>query len=978
MKSYTIPKHRQLPPALDYEFLRSEGLKYVEQLASDVWTDYNAHDPGVTILEALCYAITELGYRSSFEMRDLLHDATGQVMYPARQILTNHPFTIADYRKLLVDIDGVNNAWLYTAGKQETMFFYSHDHRKLQVDATDIPVYLNGLYNVVLDLVSDEQYGDLNSGDVELASLDGKVIMKFEFPSYGDIDLNVLKVTIASTSAVMADGTNHYKLVLKDTDDTVFSFPFTVTVTKQPATGKVDHAAVWEMLQDEGYAQQIADTYLQKLTVVDGIIKEVSKQLNAHRNLCEDFVSVKQVSYEEVALCVDIDASPGADIEQIQAALFYAIDNYLNPSVNFYSLKELLDKGWEIQDIYNGVALNNGFIDPQQLEETQLRTHVYASDIISLLMDIDGVISVRNLLMTKYDHDGKPVDGFIGLDWCMRISDLHKPILSASRSKIILYKEGFPFHANAGEVSDILLVMRAQRTLDKRKGFHSDLTVGGSKQRDTLSYRPVQYDLPNVYGVGEAGLPPHAETMRKAQQRQLKGYLMFFEQLLADFFAQLTNAHRLFSIEDIKQTYFAQYLGKIKDTEGLLANTLENAITLAPDHIAWQDLYENNNQYTERRNRFLDHLLARFAESFNDFALLQYRINFEEQTEERISSEELIATKVQTLANYPEISANRSHAFNYFPQTDGFELAADRLWDTDNVSGLEKRIGALTGIQDVTRRFLYCINHTEIHCDEEDIDGTLHCRYYFKLTARVGMVLASPKLQTRPEAEAMLKKVLDATAVAENFKIKGKKIAVFAGEEQLLVTESDFATPEEANAAVETLLAEFAADCGNPEGLHLIEHLLLRPRTADFKLMDLCETGDDCICELDSYSFRASVVLPYWPDHFDNLSFRKYMEEKLQEEAPAHIQLKVCWISNEQMRQFEVCYKSWTTALAAYFEGNKQDVLDLQQANDRLLELLPQLRNIYPQATLHNCAESNIENNPVMLGKTILGTFLNR
>src|SRR5690606_26197448 len=102
-----------------------------------------------------------------------------------------------------------------------------------------------------------------------------------------------------------------------------------------------------------------------------------------------DFVSIKQVQYEEVALCVDVDVVPDADIERIQAELFFTLERYLSPSVDFYVLKELLDKGWEMEDIYNGVALNSGFIDPKQLDETQLRTHVYASDVINLLMDID-------------------------------------------------------------------------------------------------------------------------------------------------------------------------------------------------------------------------------------------------------------------------------------------------------------------------------------------------------------------------------------------------------------------------------------------------------------------------------------------------------------------------------------------------------------------------------------------------------------
>jgi hypothetical protein len=95
-------------PVLDadenYGFLRAEGLKYIEELGSKLWTDYNAHDPGITIMEALCYAITELGYRTRLPMQDLLSDENGnipasQTLFTAKNILTQSPLNITDYRK---------------------------------------------------------------------------------------------------------------------------------------------------------------------------------------------------------------------------------------------------------------------------------------------------------------------------------------------------------------------------------------------------------------------------------------------------------------------------------------------------------------------------------------------------------------------------------------------------------------------------------------------------------------------------------------------------------------------------------------------------------------------------------------------------------------------------------------------------------------------------------------------------------------
>ena len=120
-ESITIQKHPQLPESSDYNFLRKKGLDYIEQLSSAIWTDYNIHDPGITILELLCYAITDLGYRTSLDIKDLIAEknsedngasALRQGFFTAADILTINPWTSADYRKLLIDVDGIKNAWL--------------------------------------------------------------------------------------------------------------------------------------------------------------------------------------------------------------------------------------------------------------------------------------------------------------------------------------------------------------------------------------------------------------------------------------------------------------------------------------------------------------------------------------------------------------------------------------------------------------------------------------------------------------------------------------------------------------------------------------------------------------------------------------------------------------------------------------------------------------------------------------------------
>ena len=59
-----LVKNPPLEPAEDFYRLRREGIGFIEQMGSARWTDYNTHDPGITTLEALCYAITDLAYRT--------------------------------------------------------------------------------------------------------------------------------------------------------------------------------------------------------------------------------------------------------------------------------------------------------------------------------------------------------------------------------------------------------------------------------------------------------------------------------------------------------------------------------------------------------------------------------------------------------------------------------------------------------------------------------------------------------------------------------------------------------------------------------------------------------------------------------------------------------------------------------------------------------------------------------------------------
>ena len=88
--SEQIPRTGTDPDGLDFATLRKEGISRIQDLCGEVWTDYNLHDPGVTILEQLCYGLTDLSYRSGFAVEDYLTNEKNTIDYQSYTKTKHH------------------------------------------------------------------------------------------------------------------------------------------------------------------------------------------------------------------------------------------------------------------------------------------------------------------------------------------------------------------------------------------------------------------------------------------------------------------------------------------------------------------------------------------------------------------------------------------------------------------------------------------------------------------------------------------------------------------------------------------------------------------------------------------------------------------------------------------------------------------------------------------------------------------------
>lgn len=985
----------ELSAAQDFYRLRREGIGHIEQTGSDDWTDYNTHDPGISILEALAYTITELAHRTGFPIEDILAssatDASAEDPYPdqtfysARTILTVNPTTVEDIRRLLINVDPVRNAWVRCGTCADAPFFawcedgalvLSHDPSQRSGSATEaVRVEPRGLYAVLLELEADATFGDLNDRKIvrrrTVTGTDGRrhpLTIEVRFPEWGlahrderqrlaeNGDPFTLTVagpnrTTSGTAPVNdSELRNHwfdvfyidYEIELADSTKIAIENASVRLFGDGTVRSLTTVAALIAWLGDTT-AEGFVDTYRGKLSIIDAAVGAAKAVLESHRNLDEDFAQVELVEIAEIAVCADVEVEPTADIDLVQARIWYEIERYLDPPVEFWSLEELRAGGAAVEAIFNGPELANGFLTAEGLSTTDLRGELRVSDILNRLIDIEGVVSVDNLLLTAYDASGSPATGIADPDWASGTPDFapdrisaswllylpvdHRPRLHRGLSRFLFASNGLPFVPRLDEAEDTLVQLHGRAARPKLQGTELDLSTPVGRTRQFEAYYPVQHSFPLVYGIGPAGLPSTATALRHVQAKQLKAYLMVYEQLLRDAYAQVAHAAELFSLDPtIDHTYFAGLFdaAQITGYNEIVAATLTGA--------ALGGLLESPTEFLERRNRFLDHLLARFGESFGEYAML-----VTDHAGQGKAGEDLIRDKLAFLRAFPRVSHDRGKAFD----------RAVAPCDPDNASGLQQRINLLLGFPDWT--FVYRA------AKSTGAPGFRHRLSLEELgqpivsfppppaaAAALAGLLVEHGLDTSPGqwqiestdgqlvlttvsagqvvTELLLGPDTGGAAVGLGRELVAAQQAILAelilplrygvvrsgdrwkvtvadgGGNRIGISDQRFSSKQTAGGFIQ-LMSTWAAH----KRAIVVEHLLLRPKFPGDALYPACSDGPVYGCgDEDPYSFRLTYVMPGWTAPFNtNLNMRGFADRTIQEQTPSHLLGKTCWVGND-------------------------------------------------------------------------------
>ncbi|WP_166920231.1 hypothetical protein [Flavobacterium poyangense] len=907
----SIPKNVSSNDDMSFDFLRKKGIEYIESLGSQFWTDYNTHDPGITILEVLCYAITDLGMRINLPIEDLLSNASNPIdeqFFTAAEILPTQAVTALDYRKIIIDIDPakIKNCWLQKTTK------------KLFINCKK-----------------------------------GKISLKKE-------DFADTLPTFIKESEIKG----YYNILVDFEESTV------------------------------------AEKKLLKTKIIE--------KFHENRNLCEDVLGVQEVEIQPIAVCALIEIVPEANEEYVHAAITLELEKYFSPTIRYYSLAEMFEKGYTSDEIYEGPFLDNGFIDTTELENSSLKTEVRLSDIMQIIMNVEGVSVIKDISLNNCD--AIEAEGSV---WNICIPANKKPNL-CSKSTLNFSKGVLPVTVNKVKAKKYLDDLKEDLAYSQKKAAKNrELKIPQGRIVESDFYTSVTNNFPENYGIGEIGLSDSASVERKAKAKQLKGYLLFFDQILASYFKHLSNIKELLSINNsLPNTYFTQ---AISDMTGFKEIVNPTYLSSSEEKLD-ESLFGHLDDAIKRQNEIKDHLIARFAERFAEYAFLMKSLYGS-------SSEEIVLqNKSDFLINYNTISGQRGSGFNYFNQP------VANLWNTFNVTGLENRIAGLLGIKgdrnpytnkrgirrkNISNLFVQIYDPSpavlpnlfrwRIRNSANKIILTATEDYTNQSTAVKEMYFSILKIYETSEKEIekafenLIKDrengvpfkdtVIDTFEVIESdthkysFHIINPEFVDDPDNPDRIIARQYklYLTLEDVRAAMLDLLIFFKEEFSD-EGIFLVEHILLVPDPTkvidESYYMPICieDCSEDC-CIPNPYSFKISVVLPGYTYRFADVDFRNFAENVIRQEIPSHILGKICWIGyrkdhitpkDNDLLDFERDFKNFLTDKTQ----TKQDALP------DFIKSLSKLNSIYPTGTLYNCVDEEEEiSGKIVLGRTNLGTL---
>lgn len=776
----TISRDFSMDPGLNPALLKEQAIEVVQRLAGQTWTDHNPHDPGINMLESLSYVITDLCYRLSFPLPDLLtpENAVEEIKHflSREEMLYTSPVSVNDYRQLLLDIDGIKNVWVVPAADDIDIIGIK-DHK------VSFETETRGVWNVLVELSN-----------------------------------NI-------------------------TDD-----------------GK-------DIITGEDRLQEIA--------------KAVRARFLAERNVGEDINTVRFLDREKISMSMTLDLHAGTDFEAALIKIFRKIQDVISPGIKNYNLLKALEEGKLPEELFSGPDPLGARIDKESLTEIKPAVKIYASDIMASVTSNEEVDLMREFRLLEVGEDttssaDSHSDGWKNSKdrWFSPIEngkvcyfDVEKALKGNS---LKIYIDGHPVvldNAARGRILTAVLTYNIDKGM-KDPWVDEELLQG--RYRNLRRYKTLQKEFPSIYKISGAGIAPGEDEETVAMIRQLQGFLLLFDQILANEFEQLEVIRKLLSMPDVQKECNPFC------TLNTVFEKIFSSRSLSTDDVKsfWESIRAIPATHTSQPIAGIHQI----KELLGDF--------YEDYTEGfKVSEDGKVVRPV-------------------LPVLNDFTSMTEEPFSVDKLNRLHR---------------LYSHFLARFH---ESLPAPEQLKYQGVLANYTDVLKKHPRaIESRSQEVfikklAILKQITDQVQLLNRYSSMSKRRA---GAYDYLGDQSF------GSANVAPLVSRISARLGMPpfkrgplalknqEGFHMVEGVLLRDHgIRDIEI--LLNTGDEK-ASLVNITNMLYFIFPRWTTRFQNEDFRSMITDVVIQETPVNLVPRILFLDRAEMNLFDRVYNSWTNAM---------------------------------------------------------------
>ena len=863
-----------------YDELLSKGIELIEKFSGEKWTDYNYHDPGITMLEQICYAITDLGYKSNFPITDLLllnkdkfDLESSNLFIPPKKIFSSSPTTINDYRKLIIDnIENVKNAW-FVVKENHKQGIHGIFSIKIQVSENLERRTINETIHKVQELLMQNRaistdLDEINVLKKDIISIGGNLTID-SFVVGEEVLANIFRLIESKINRELRYQNFNAKFEQGDLVENLYAGP-------QIKKGFIDEKDLVDKT-NEIFISELKEIILS----INGVLE--IKDFTVYKNgikITDDYVDFNENSYPSL-ISIDKYFSKNNDGN----LKFYRNENeYLIDQVIF-------------SQIYESLRFKNLISSEKPLDNSNTKISRFSKNDIekyySIMRELPSIYGLKEGELSTKASDlrksqVKQLKGYITLFEQLMANHLSQLVNTRNYFSIKNNEKTFfsPYPSNIPNFSELI-------NFDKKSDYNAFLdNISESKNKFFIRKEKVLDHMLSRFGetyntkmLGRLyQIQNSDESIEKTKNYELEAKSNYAQKILK--YRSLKNLG--FNYHKIQSN--SEYNSGIEKTLKLILNIKKKNLSPNLKH------YTNGSNEMIYKNIWKEKSIKVDKENFKFYSLpdvcySKNKINFNIKN---LFSHKKIYQNGINLKSYLIKKINKKFVLFYYDNSDNPSKISEAINYLECRNTMNKVIKHLKTLSDENEGFYMLenillrpikMNNNTLFVQNEKKENVFETFYDLKI---------SEIDELSNDLNYILSKK-ENYIIEKNYSNKKFKIIIY-NDQNLQVFKSckSFISSKDANSVLISFYNNFKMkDIENRKSVVQKESLFHKfPDNFNF-------------------SNEVNFIFPDWPFRFQNIEFKNYIEKNIYDLIPSHISFKIHYLNLNDLLIFDTLYKKW-------------------------------------------------------------------